>query len=127
MSTIKDGRYPVQLNGKTYHLLFSLNVLDEVQDKFGGYDKLSEAFNQSNPNWIKNTKWLFALLLNEGAEEGEPQVTEQQVGKWLHMGNLKEIQMSMLSSFAIGTRGTTEPAEETEDENDEGNQTGGQV
>ncbi len=36
MSAIKDGRMPVELNGKTYYLLFSLNALDEMQDRFGG-------------------------------------------------------------------------------------------
>lgn len=131
MSAIKDGRYPVELGGKTRYLLFSLNALDEVQDRFGGYDKLSEVFNKNNKDWIKNTKWLFALLLNEGADEGEPVVTEQQVGKWLHMGNIKEIQTAMLKSFAVGTTGSTEPTEDEEaggdnDETDEGNATGGQ-
>lgn len=132
MSAIKDGRYPIELGGKTRHLLFSLNALDEVQDKFGGYDKLGEVFDQSNKDWIKHTKWLFALLLNEGADEGEPAVTEQQVGKWLHMGNIATIQAAMLKSFAVGTRGTTEPVEDEEpgEDNDgtnEGNTTGGQA
>ena len=71
MSAIKDGRYPVEIGDKTYHLLFSLNALDEIQDKFGGYDKLTELFNQDNPEWIKNTKWLLTMLINEGAEDGE--------------------------------------------------------
>ena len=55
MSAIKDGRYPVNIGGKERHLLFSLNALDEIQDKFGGYDKLAEVFNQDNKDWIKNT------------------------------------------------------------------------
>ncbi len=33
---------PIELNGQTYHLLFSLNVLDEIQDKFGSYDDLDK-------------------------------------------------------------------------------------
>ena len=40
------------LNGKEYSLLFSLNALDEMQDRFGGYDKLAEVFNDSNTDWI---------------------------------------------------------------------------
>ncbi len=132
MSAIKDGRYPVTLGGKERHLLFTLNALDEVQDKFGGYDKLDTVFNQSNKDWIKNTKWLLAMLINEGADEGEPEVTEQQVGRWIHMGNITEVQGAMLKAFAVGTRGTTEPTEEEPDEEpdegaDEGNTTGGQA
>lgn len=55
MGALKSGAFPVELNGKEYGLLFSLNALDEVQEKFGGYDKLSEVFNKDNPNLFKDT------------------------------------------------------------------------
>ena len=136
MSAIKDGRYPVEIGDKTYHLLFSLNALDEIQEKFGGYDKLTELFNQDNPDWIKNTKWLFTLLLNEGATDDEPELTEKQVGKMIHTGNIMEIQSAMLKAFSIGTSGDKGDREETpaegtedgesEDGEAEGNATGGQ-
>ena len=134
MSAIKDGRYMIELGGKSRGLLFSLNALDEVQDKFGGYDKLGEVFNQDNKDWIKNTRWLFTLLVNEGREEDEPEVKEQQVGRWIHMGNIKEVQEAILKAFTTGTRGTTEPVAADEDEpgedndgTDEGNAKGGQA
>ena len=134
MSAIKDGRYMIELGGKKRGLLFSLNALDEVQDKFGGYDKLGEVFIQDNKDWIKNTRWLFTLLVNEGREENEPEVTEQQVGRWIHMGNIKEVQEAILKAFTTGTRGTTEPVAADEDEpgedndgTDEGNAKGGQA
>ena len=57
MSALKDGGYTVTLKGKEYRLLFTLNALDEIQGKFGGYDKLNEVFNQNNPDWVKDTKW----------------------------------------------------------------------
>ena len=66
MSAIKDGRLPVELNGKEYHLLFSLNALDEMQDRFGGYDKLDKAFDSSNPQMIKDLRWMLTLVINEG-------------------------------------------------------------
>lgn len=44
------------LKGKDYRLLFTLNALDEIQTKFGGYDKLNEIFNQSNPDWVKEDR-----------------------------------------------------------------------
>lgn len=131
MSAIKDGRYPVNIGGKERHLLFSLNALDEIQDKFGGYDKLAEVFNQENKDWIKNTKWLLALLVNEGAEEGEPEVTEKQVGRWIHTGNIVEVQSAILKAFAAGTNGNNNTQEEepgvTSDGEDEGNAESGQV
>ena len=44
MSAIKDGRFPITLD-KERHLLFSLNVIDEMQDKFGGFDRLDKALS----------------------------------------------------------------------------------
>ena len=67
MSAIKDGRFPITLD-KERHLLFSLNVIDEMQDKFGGFDKLDKAL--SGKDSVKNLRWLLTLLLNEGAEDG---------------------------------------------------------
>lgn len=112
MSAIKDGRFPVEIGDKTYHLLFSLNALDEIQDKFGGYDKLTELFNQANPDWIKNTKWLLTMLINEGAAESEPELTEKQVGRMIHTGNIREIQCAMLKAFSVGTSGDKEETQE---------------
>ena len=131
MSAINDGRYPIDIGGQERPLLFSLNALDEIQDKFGGYDKLAEVFNQDNKDWIKNTKWLLALLINEGAEENEPEVTEKQVGRWIHTGNIIEVQSAILKAFAVGTNGDNEPTVDTPGENesevDTGNVESGQV
>ena len=130
MSAIKDGRYSIDLGGKQRHLLFSLNALDEIQDKFGSYDKLNEVFDNKNKDWIKNTKWLLALLINEGAEEGEPEVTEKQVGRWIHTGNILEMQTAMLKAFAVGTNGDTGTKEEQRESNggtSGGNAESGQV
>ena len=134
MSAIKDGRYTIVIGGQERHLLFSLNALDEIQDKFGGYDKLGEVFNQENKDWIKNTRWLFTLLINEGAEEGEQEVTEKQVGRWIHTGNILEVQSAILKAFAVGTTGNKEPAAtdnkepgENNDGTDEGNAESGQA
>ena len=130
MSAIKDGRYPIELGGKTRHLLFSLNALDEIQDKFGGYDKLGEVFNRDNKDWIKNTKWLLMLLINEGADEGEQEVKEQQVGRWIHTGNIIEVQSAILKAFAVGIRGDKKDEEDQGENNDgadEGNAESGQA
>ena len=112
MSAIKDGRLPIMLDKKR-HLLFSLNVLDEMQDKFGGYDKLTEALRGKDV--FKNVKWLLTRLINEGAEDGEDEVTEAWVGKRIHAGNLNEIINTILSAFNMGTVGTPDAPEAEED------------
>ena len=117
MSAIKDGGYTVELKGKEYRLLFTLNALDEIQTKFGGYDKLDEVFNKDNPDWVKDTKWLLTLLINEGLleeDENAQILTEQQTGRLIHMGNLAEVQRAIYASFAAGTAGDGEGSGDTE-------------
>ena len=122
MSAIKDGGYTVELKGKEYRLLFTLNALDEIQTKFGGYDKLNEIFNQSNPDWVKDTKWLLTLLINEGLleeDENAEIMEEQKVGRLIHVGNLAEVQRAIFASFAAGTAGDGENTWENEEEREE--------
>ena len=122
MSAVKDGGYVVTLKGKDYRLLFTLNALDEIQTKFGGYDKLNEIFNQSNPDWVKDTKWLLTLLINEGLleeDENAEIMEEQRVGRLIHVGNLAEVQRAIYASFAAGTAGDGESTGGTEEESEE--------
>lgn len=114
----------MELNGKEHHLLFSLNALDEMQDRFGGYDKLDKAFDQNNPTMIKDLRWLLTLVINEGLEEGEEPLTEKQVGKLIHLGNLVAIKDAIFSAFAFSVNGGEEKTEDGESENvadEEGN------
>lgn len=125
MSALKSGAYPVTINGKEYGLLFSLNALDEVQEKFGSYDKLDEVFNDENPDLFKDMRWLLALLINEAIlaeDENAQTLDEKKVGRMIHAGNLKEIQDAIFKSFARGTMGDDEPEEDREEEKtEEGN------
>ena len=130
MSAIKNGGYSVNLKGEDYVLLFSLNALDELQDKFGGYDKINEIFNENNKDWVKDTKWLLTLLINEGLlyeDENATLLTEQQVGRLIHVGNMKEIQRAIYASFAAGTAGDSEAAETDSQEDDTEENTEGNI
>jgi hypothetical protein len=122
MSAIKDGRLPIELNGKEYHLLFSLNVIDEIQDKFDGIDSLGE--KMSGKEGFKNLRWLLTRLLNEGAEDGAEALEEKDIGKMIHTGNFVEVKTAILKAFALGNSGD-EAVEEGEDEEeaDEGKNT----
>lgn len=118
MSAIKDGRLPIELNGREYHLLFSLNVIDEMQDKFGSFDKLNEVL--SGKDSIKNIRWLLTLLINEGAGEGEEPLTEKQVGHMIHTGNFGDVKNAIFRAFAIGNSGTAEPPAVEDEEGEDG-------
>ena len=117
MSAIKDGRFPIMLD-KERHLLFSLNAIDEMQDKFGGFDRLDKVL--SGKDSIKNLRWLLTVLLNEGAEEGEAELTEKQVGKLIHTGNFAEVKSAIFKAFSMGNNGTEEPPENDDGEEDDG-------
>lgn len=111
MNAMKSGAYPITLNGEEYGLLFSLNALDEMQERFGGYDKLHEVFNQDNKDWVKDTRWLFTLLINEARlaeNENAETLSEQKVGRLINAGNLREIQQAIFAAFAAGTTGEKE-------------------
>lgn len=109
MSAIKDGRFPIVLD-KERHLLFSLNAIDEMQDKFGGFDRLDTVL--SGKDSIKNLRWLLTVLLNEGAEDDEEPLTEKQVGKLIHTGNFAEVKTAIFKAFSMGNNGTPEPPEQ---------------
>ena len=88
-----------------------------MQDKFGGFDRLDKVL--SGKDSIKNLRWLLTVLLNEGAEEGEAELTEKQVGKLIHTGNFAEVKTAIFKAFSMGNNGTTEPPENEEDEEEE--------
>lgn len=102
---------------KERHLLFSLNAIDEMQDRFGGFDNLDKVL--AGKDSIKNIRWLLTVLLNEGAEEGEPELTEKQVGKLIHTGNFAEVKTAIFKAFSMGNSGTPEPPERDGDEEDD--------
>ena len=118
------------LRGKEYGLLFSLNALDEVQGKFGGYDKLNEIFNDKNPNLFKDTRWLLTLLINEWQlyeDENAQLFEEKRIGTLIHLGNLNEVQQAIYTSFARAMAGDGDKdsgAADDDNGDDEGNRQG---
>lgn len=120
MSMIRDGRLPITLD-RERHILFSLNVIDQIQDRFGSFDDLTTYL--SGTGAIKNLRWLLTLLLNEGAETGEDILTEAQVGKMIHLGNFKAVQKAIFEAFAIGNPAPEEG--EGTDEEDSGEEEAG--
>lgn len=116
MSAIKDGRFPIVLD-KERHLLFSLNAIDEMQDKFGGFDRLDTVL--SGKDSIKNLRWLLTVLLNEGAKDDEEPLTEKQVGKLIHTGNFAEVKTAIFKAFSMGNNGTPEPPEPPEQDGED--------
>ena len=131
MSALQNGAYPITLNGKEYGLLFSLNALDAIQEKFGGYDKLNEIFDKSSKDLFKNVKWLFALLINEARladDENAELLSEDRVGRMITASNMGAIQNAIYAAFAKGAAGdgadeAAGDSEESEEDTEEGETT----
>lgn len=111
MSAIRDGRYPVMLD-KERHLLYDLNALDMFQERFGSIGALGNAF--SGPDAMKNMRYVLTVLLREGDPDEE--LSEREVGRLVHVGNLNEVRNAIFDAITLGNNGTTK-----KDDDDVGN------
>ena len=111
-SAFKDGRIAIELDKERY-LLFSLNALDELQERFGSIEELPKLMQGQAR--FKNVRTLLTILLNEGAQDGEV-LTEQQVGRLIHTGNFVKVQNAILAAFSKGTDGGEKGDENGEEE-----------
>lgn len=101
------------------HLLFSLNIMSDVQQKWGDIAKLPEALQ--GPEALANLRWLLMELINEGAEDGEEALTERQVGRLIHAGNFRAIQTAIFAAVKRGNTGDEEPEDTGDGEETEKN------
>jgi len=138
MSAIRDGGLlPIMLD-KERHLLFSLHVIDEVEDKIGDIGKLQEQIESKGR--MKFITWLLTLLINEGAAykqfqatgqiDGAEVLTERVAAMLVHGAGIKGITDSIFKAFSMASGGEAEPLDPDEDEedeeDDEGNMTAGE-
>lgn len=73
-----------------YPLVFSLNVMEAIQDKYGSIDKWSSLIQKNGEPDIKALKFFITEAINEGIEieneknnEKRKSVTSKQVGRIL--------------------------------------------
>ena len=102
------GKVPIELD-RTRHIMFSLNLLIDLEDEIGDLSNLGEKMaGIGNLKFIRN---LLTRTLNEGASEGEEPITEEQVGKLIHMGNIKLVTNAIGEAYSLAVRGEPTPAE----------------
>lgn len=73
-----------------YPLVFSLNVMEAIQDKYGSIDKWSSLIQKNGEPDIKALKFFMTEAINEGIEieneknnEKRKSVTSKQIGRIL--------------------------------------------
>jgi hypothetical protein len=88
MSDLKNKYCTVNIDGKEYGMICTLNVIDDIQDKFGcGIESLDLMLNDPRQQ-MKVIKYLLAEMINEAADckadengEAADHVTERYIGR----------------------------------------------
>ena len=89
---MKDIRKHITVEDKTYPLVFNLNVLEEIQEKYGSIEAWGNIVDGSEDKMpsIKGLKYGVQAMINEGIdieneENGEDRkpLTSKQVGRLL--------------------------------------------
>lgn len=116
---MKDISKSIEYKGRLYKLVFNLNVMEEIQDKYGTIEKwgeLTDGTASGEPN-IKAVKFGFTAMLNEGIdieneEKGEDNkpLTLKQVGRMISELGLNVI-TNVLNSTVIDSTQSTEKNE----------------
>jgi hypothetical protein len=122
MSSVRNKGAAITLD-KERRLLFTLNAMAEVEERFGSVDKIY-TLQDDGSKFSANLRWFYTLLLNSGREDGEDALTEEQVGRLIHAGNYNEMSkaVSQAVSFGFGGGDTAADgeAEDGDEDDDEG-------
>lgn len=105
MSDLRPKHTEIELGGKTYGLLFDLNAIDELQDRFDiPISQLGELMADEK-KVFKVLKTLLTVLINEAiddSESGEPHVTEAFVGRKITIAEIATLKDKVFTSFTSG-------------------------
>lgn len=89
---MKEISGDIEYKGKTYKLIFNLNVMEQIQEEFGSLDKWGELTDGASGEVdVKAVKFGFMAMINEGidilndekGEEVEKPFTLKQIGRML--------------------------------------------
>jgi arginine/lysine/ornithine decarboxylase len=104
MSDLRPKPVEITLDGKTYGLLFTLNVIDDIQDKTGlPINDVIDALHDDYKRF-KTLKTLLALMINEYIDEyelKETYVTERYVGRKIGVYGIEEMVSKIASALTL--------------------------
>ena len=126
-------KYIETANGDKYPVIFSFNVLEEIQNRYDSFDNWSHVIEGEelvNDKWekkepkIKDIKYFIKVAINEGIDlENEknntkkPFLTDKQVGRLISEVGVAKISRIIKEVIQTSTLGTTDPEETEETKN----------
>jgi len=105
MSDLNPKGVPVVLDGEEQRLLFTLNVVDEVQDHYGcSLEEVIDRLTDKKES-AKTLRYLMMVLLNDEEErsqkEGQKPYTEKEVGWIITQDNAIEVTIAVLKAYGL--------------------------
>lgn len=97
----------LETESEKYPLVFSLNVMEAIQDKYGSIDKWSSLIQKNGEPEIKALKFFMTEAINEGIEieneknnEKRKSVTSKQVGRILTEVGLSDTANKIMTTIS---------------------------
>lgn len=107
----KESTPSITWNGEKYDLVFNLNVMEEIQDKYGSVEKWGELVEEAEEPKAKDIKFGFTAMLNEGIdiynedhEDERPFFTEKQVGRIISQLGLQNAAHTLNAAVVDSTK-----------------------
>ena len=107
----KKKKNTITYKGEEYALVFNLNVMEDIQEKYGSVEAWGDLVEAEDEPKAKDIKYGFAAMLNEGIdiyneENGteRPFFTEKQVGRIISEIGLSEVAKRLNDTVVDSTK-----------------------
>jgi hypothetical protein len=115
---LKDVFNEIEYKGKSYKIYFNINVMEEIQEKYGTFDNWTDLVGGKNKEVdIKALKFGFKSMINEGIEiqnedEGTdiPLFTDKQIGRLITDVGLEKANQKIIDTVLESTKSTEKNA-----------------
>lgn len=121
MSDLRPRGIAVEIGGQEYKLLFTINAIDEIQEKcnlplFDAVKYVAQAADgKMDHDTIQNFRTIVTILLNDGTGE---ELTEEEVGRLLSLENYIKTAWDVLKAYGISIPDPDEDDDFEEDDDD---------
>lgn len=122
MQSLKEQGRKFVFAGKEYELLFTVNVIDEIQDKFDiDINNLKDLFETGSRKFYSNTAKVLTILINESieiknetAEEKEELLKESYVRRHVSNANVFDAFGAIVDAYSLSYMQRDEDSEDEE-------------